>query len=545
MQNPNPSIATGVEGEDGHVIPWTETGQSRVDHEITNREQHLSLTQVAFHDVTDLHGNLVHENEWLLHPSCKILELQGCLFVLHERQNNKGMVFIKQKPLPHARPIKDEPDLRIRMRKDSGFDFFLLESRDSPADSWVILEYEGGVAERTRVLHDWQKAQRPATPGHRAIEFLSNTWGDRSRDSRIQEEFLLQETAAAARLGADIMQIDDGWQKGITSNSAYQEELGGIWEGFWNADPDFWQIHPERLPNGLQPVVDCVREHGLALGLWFNPDSWNDYAHWEKDASRLVEIYRTFGVRHFKIDGIRAETENALANLRAFFRSVLDQTMGEVVFDLDITAGVRPGYFGEIPVGPLFVENRYTDWHNYWPHQALRVLWTLSRWIPPSRLRLEFLNNTRNLDRYGDDPLAPSHYSPDTLFATVMFSNPLGWFEASNLPQDYFETIPPLVQTWKKHREAIFASTVLPIGDAPDGFNFSGFFALAPDGKSGYLLAFRGLTEGPSTTMELPVSFPSGLQAEVLGGKGNAYPEGDSVRISIEDPLGFAFVRLA
>ena len=44
--------------------------------------------------------------------------------------------------------------------------------------------------------------------------------GDRSRDARINEAFLLKEIDAGAALGVDVVQIDDGWQKGRTANSA-------------------------------------------------------------------------------------------------------------------------------------------------------------------------------------------------------------------------------------------------------------------------------------------------------------------------------------
>ena len=108
--------------------------------------------------------------------------------------------------------------------------------------------------------------------------------------------------------------------------------------------------------------------------------------------------------------------------------TVLRESAGRIVFDLDVTAQLRPGYFGMIGTGPLFVENRYTDWHKYWPHQTLRNLWQLAWWVDPCRLRMEFLNQSRNTEKYADDPLAPSRYAPDTLFATVFFANPLGWF---------------------------------------------------------------------------------------------------------------------
>ena len=49
---------------------------------------------------------------------------------------------------------------------------------------------------------------------------------------------------------------------------------------------------------------------------------------------------------------------------------MLQESGGRVVFDLDVTAEIRPGYFGVPDVGPIFIENRYTDFHRYWPHQG-------------------------------------------------------------------------------------------------------------------------------------------------------------------------------
>ena len=146
-----------------------------------------------------------------------------------------------------------------------------------------------------------------------------------------------------------------------------------------------------------------------------------------------------------KIDGVKATTKQSEDNLQRFFDRVLAESQGKVTFDLDVTAEIRPGYFGAMRVGPLFVENRYTDWHSYWPHQTLRNLWKLAQYVDPLRLRIEFLNNSRNQANYPDDPLAPGRYSPAYLFAITMIANPLGWFEISNLPASYFEQIPPLV----------------------------------------------------------------------------------------------------
>ncbi len=508
-------------------------------------EQHLRLIQVRLVDQTDHYNELVHERSWLLHTSEREISLKGNLFVIENLAAGGGHILVKKAPLPWSRPVPAAFDLRITLRQGGGFDFKLMESAGDRAESWDILEYRGGMRERTQALHAWQQRQRPRTDNHAEPHFLTNTWGDRSRDSRIRADFIALEIDAAHRLGADIVQIDDGWQRGVTSNSAYAKQYGGVWDGFWNADPNFWEPHPERFSEGLMPTVERARAKGMNIGLWFAPDSWNDFANWQKDADCILGLFKKFGVEHFKIDGVNAKTELAFGNLRRFFQTVLEGSQGRVVFDLDITAASRPGYFGAMEVGPLFVENRYTDWHNYWPHQTLRNLWKLSRWVDPRRLRFEFLNNERNADKYLDDPLAPARYSARTLFATVMFSNPLGWFETSNLPDGYHESVAELVRIWKLHREALFGGSICPIGEEPDGFSYTGFLSYAESSASGYVLVFRELHPEAEYHLRLPALDLGACKWEILAseGAGRIASQGDTLQVSLAVPLGFIFAR--
>ena len=195
-------------------------------------------------------------------------------------------------------------------------------------------------------------------------------------------------------------------------------------------------------------------------------------------------------------------------------------------------------------VGPLFVENRYTDFHNYWPHQTLRNLWQLSRWIDPRRLRMEFLNHSRNTDLYPGDSLAPSQYDPATLFSTVMFGNPLGWFEVSNLPDGYIESVADLVAVWKEHREALFDGTVLGIGEAPDGRAFTGFLSLADGLDDGYALVFREYNEDSEAMIQVAAVDLTG-KWEVLSSKGDARidSDGSCLKVSIAERFGYVFAQ--
>ena len=512
----------------------------------------LCFTSATFYDQTDRHNELVFEQEWLLHPSETPLVLPGNLFWLEDTLHQNGLIFLQAAPLPASRP---QP---VRLTR-SGDDITLSPSHFSFAIrghgyETVIIPYSGGKWGRIAALQTYQKQIRPFAAGRDGL-FLSNTWGDRNRDARINHDFLIKEIQAASRLGVDVLQIDDGWQKGTTANSVDAHAKGGVWEGFHKYDGAFWDVNPIRFPQGLAPLIHEAREKNLRFGLWFAPDSADDFANFEKDADTILRLYHEFGVDHIKIDGVKLRSKQGEKNLRAFFDRVLRETNGNLVFDGDVTAETRPGYFGMMDIGPLFVENRYTDWHGYWPHHTLRNLWALAHYVDPSRLRMEFLNNARNSQKYADDPLAPHTYRPDYLFATVLFAAPLGWFEVSELPDTYFETAAPLIGMWKQHRNALHEGIIFPIGAAPNGASWTGFVSVAQNRKSALVLLFRERHPAPDNTFFIPhfAAANDGDQTitiEKLAGDGEAFwtetnSNGGNLTAHIPETQRFLFLRLS
>lgn len=494
--------------------------------------QHLRFTQAILLDQTDIHNELLFENEWLLLPNEAPLKLPGNVFFVEDTRTQAGLVFLKLGPLPHARPVKSDWDALMlagpRRLRFTGAEY-----------PFVLLAYHGGRAGRIEALQTYQRQLRRYDPQRDAM-FLSNTWGDRSRDARINEEFMRKEIDAGARLGVDVVQIDDGWQKGHTANSVKGK---GVWNGYWAADPDFWQPDPQRFPGGLAPVVQAAKAKGMKFGLWFGPDSSNEAGNWQKDAARILELHRQQGIDYFKLDSVKAITTGTEQNLRRFWDQVQQQSEGRVVFDLDVTAEIRPGYFGAPDVGPIFVENRYTDFHRYWPHQTLRNLWKLAQYVDPLRLRMEFLNNTRKTELYPDDPLAPEHYSPDCLFATIMFANPLGWFECSNLPDDFVASVSKVAATWKRERSRLFAGTIIPIGAAPDGVAWTGFASVQRDRRSGYALVFRETNAQAEWSTELPLFANEKCQLAVLAGTGKAEWSANRLTVSIPQQRQYLWLK--
>jgi alpha-galactosidase len=157
---------------------------------------------------------------------------------------------------------------------------------------------------------------------------------------------------------------------------------------------------------------------------------------------------------------------------------------------------------------------------------------------------MEFLNSDRNVNRYPDDPLAPDKYSSSCLFATVMFSSPLAFFENSGLSPRYVADAAPLIAKWKTQREQIFRNITVPIGEAPDGITWTGFASVAAEHRGGYLLLFRELNQDESWTAPASLFASGKYRISVLGGEGNVVQTVDGFRATIPKTLGFVWVKL-
>ena len=150
-------------------------------------------------------------------------------------------------------------------------------------DDWGV----AGESERDRlmVLRKYLKHQRHHQP-ERDEMIMLNTRGDQGRDGQLREAFARAKLEAAHRLDITHFQLDDGWQAGLSKNSA--SATGELWDA-WPRES--WQPHPERFPNGLQPVVDKARALGIELGLWFHPSNAWDYTQWQQDAEVVLGLH--------------------------------------------------------------------------------------------------------------------------------------------------------------------------------------------------------------------------------------------------------------
>lgn len=488
---------------------------------------------VEFRDITDWNNNLVDERRFI---SYRKTNYRGNILIVADGTSHGGFVFLKEAPCSGVQLNYKNADFI------SDFGSFAVTGlgvgdKDVTPDKWtdtyssVLCTYGGDETDALRALREYQKQVRILDPSRDEMVMM-NTWGDRSQDAKVNEAFCLNELDLAARLGISLFQIDDGWQAGKSPNSAVTK---GSFKNIHD-NPDYWTPDPQKYPHGLTPIVEKGKKLGIEIGLWFNPSVQNDFADWEKDAATIAGLWKKYGIRMFKIDGLTVNNKKGEENLRKLFDRVLELTDNEVMFNLDATASRRNGYHFFNEYGNIFLENRYTDWGNYYPYQTLRNLWQLSRYVPAERLQIEFLNNRRNDDKYVNDPFAPSAYDFGYLFAVTMAGQPLAWMEASNLSDEAYR-IKPLIDSYRKIQHDFHKGTILPIGDEPSGRSWTGFQSILDDNQ-GYLLVYREANDNP--THLLPTLLPEGKKVTltpVLGnGSKTTVTTGKNGEISISLP---------
>jgi hypothetical protein len=460
---------------------------------------HWKIDAVEFHDVTDRFNNVTKEVSGISYFQTLF---RGNLLFATEISSGNGIFLLKEAPCSNSQLAYSDNDFLTEFGTIKILGAGISNS-DLDAEQWrraygfVTGVYEGET-NRLLALHNYLQRIRIHQPGRDEM-IMMNFWGDHAEHTQIDENFTMIELESGAKLGITHLQLDWGWQKG-----------------------DGWNPDPVKFPNGLTPVVRKGKELGINISLWFNPSPENNNANWEKDADALIQLYKAYGIRTFKIDGVKLPTKESEINFRKMLDKVVQITNGEVVFNLDITAGKRGGYFYFNEYGNMFMENRYTDYPNYFPWWTLRNLWMLSKYIPAQNLQVEFLNKWRNQGRYGNDPFAPGKYSFDYLFAITMAGQPLAWFEGGRLPDEAFLSAPTIKQ-YRKVQADFHNGYILPIGEEPSGTSWTGFQSQKSGANNGYVLVFREQNPNSTKAIKLPMLFPGKYEFEKILGDGHSF----------------------
>lgn len=494
------------------------------------KDTHLQVKMVSLKDVTDRYNNLLEsKEEWLY--SFGRQTFYGSLFQFINPIEGTGFTLVKEAPCPGARLNETGADVVCYPAgylcvRGSGLDEGVLDEDGDFCYGTAI-----GLCSGEEAWIEYKKFYQKVCCEQTYI--MSNTWGDRNQDAAVCDSFIREEISCAIQLGADVVQIDDGWQKGTTANSKLA--TSSVWGSYYDAMPDFWAVNRDKFPQGLEPVIEYAKENKIKIGLWFSPDSTDSYSNWKRDGETLIDLYRRFGVTYFKLDGIHLKDKKGDRNLRRMVELVRRESEGAVDFNFDITAQIRWGYFYQKQHGKLFLENRYTDWGNYFPHDTLRNLWEISRYVPAQRMQIEVLNPRRNKDRYENDPFAPDMYSMDYLFGIAMVSNPLLWMEMSSLEEKDANDLQTIISCYKQYRPKLQKAMISPIGQKPSGMSVTGFEAELE--QEGFLLLFRERTEQNTFV------YTKANQAKVLYGDAQVESVDEGICVTIPNQRSFVLIQ--
>ncbi|NLX13297.1 MAG: alpha-galactosidase, partial [Phycisphaerales bacterium] len=130
-----------------------------------------------------------------------------------------------------------------------------LETYDNvnglPVPGALVSEFRGSWDDGANAIKAFIRSRLLRDMGNDWPLVQYNTWYDRS--DRVEGKRSLELAAAAADLGCELFTLDAGWY-GNESN--------------WITCLGDWTVRRERFPEGLEPLVQRVRELGMKFGLW-------------------------------------------------------------------------------------------------------------------------------------------------------------------------------------------------------------------------------------------------------------------------------------
>lgn len=331
---------------------------------------------------------------------------------------------------------------------------------------WCII-YGPDAQARETAFKQFDRKRYPVDPA-RDIYTMANTWGSttpgKAAKEAARQENIFRELDSQAGLGIDLQQIDDGWQ-------------GDQYETF---SPDV-----DRYPDGWKPVADYARQHSVSLALWAPGEVIS--------GDELQAAWREGGFRQYKLDFMNLAHRERIDAVEDKIRAFIRATGHSVRVNWDVTENQpRVGYYWAREYGNVYLENRkdrVPSWVVYRPETVLRDTWQLCRYLPLNKFQIPIQNVDRVDPRYSEGPDYPHAYC----VAIALMATPLFFQETRHYSEAARSEIRPLLAVHKQHRDALAEGIVYPVGNKPDGAQWTGFQCVRHDAREGYLLLFREL----------------------------------------------------
>jgi alpha-galactosidase len=139
-------------------------------------------------------------------------------------------------------------------------DYCLPPATDLELPPFIFTCSAEGVGEASRRFHRWAR-NYGIRDGNTLRPVILNSWEGAYFD--FDETVLKNMIDDAARMGAEMFVLDDGW---FGSKYPRDNDRAGLGD---------WEINYRKLPGGLQSLIDYAGQKDLQFGLWVEPEMVN------------------------------------------------------------------------------------------------------------------------------------------------------------------------------------------------------------------------------------------------------------------------------
>ena len=139
-------------------------------------------------------------------------------------------------------------------------DYTLAGKKSLVTPEMVFTYTNDGKGGATRNFHRWARKHQ-LLDGTKEREVLLNSWEGVHLDTT--KESMESMTKDFAALGGEMFVVDDGWFGVKHTRTNVSAGLGD------------WNVDKNKLPDGIQPLIDLAHSNGMKFGIWIEPEMVN------------------------------------------------------------------------------------------------------------------------------------------------------------------------------------------------------------------------------------------------------------------------------
>lgn len=282
--------------KDDIIEMWTET--------INNEKKNITLRQFAsmslpvrYGDVwlQNYHGAWANEarvNDEPLRPGMKVIKNRDggrnshtshgeiMLSLDGKAQEQTGRVIGAAVEYGGNYKLRIDTDESLQHRLFAGMDeensAYNLKPKETFVTPPVAMTYSAdGMGTVSRRFHRWGRENRLAH-GDKERKILLNSWEGVYFD--INEQGMDRMMQDIASMGGELFVMDDGWFGVKYPRKNDSSSLGD------------WMVDTNKLPNGINGLLESARKHGVKFGIWIEPEMTNTISEfYEKHPDYVIK----------------------------------------------------------------------------------------------------------------------------------------------------------------------------------------------------------------------------------------------------------------